>query len=120
MKTNKQFKDVGCRVKEKYTKGPRYRYELECAPDCYGDVGEFYRDSTQDYCGGGICYIASLDVGSSIYSDDPEFHNFAYTYDDVLDICEGNKDAADYALETAAGRFIETRWEEIQEILEDE
>lgn len=121
MNKQRREKDVGCLVMEGYLpQDTRYCYELGYAPDAYGDLGEFYRDSTQDYPGGGICYIASLDHGSSIYSDDLMLREFAYTYDEVLAICEGNKDAASYALETAAGYSIEIRWEEIQEALEDE
>ena len=92
----------------------RYRYELDYGSDPWGDVDLFYRDSTQDHEGGDICYIRNVE-GGVIYDDDPDFDAVAYTYDDVLRICKGYKDAADYALETAAGYGIEAIWESISE-----
>ncbi len=99
---------------------PRVYYELDYGSNCWGDVGVFYRDPTEDHPGGGVCYIRSLyEEGDVIYADDPEFWGVAYTYDDVLEICEGHKKAADYALEEAGGYGIEIVWERVSEDYED-
>lgn len=92
----------------------RCYYELDYGSNCVGDVGLFYKNWKEFHQGGLICYIATVDNGI-LYMDDPEFKKHAYTYDDVLRICKGYKDAADYALEAAAGYGIEVIWESIRE-----
>lgn len=99
---------------------PRVYYELDYGSNCWGEVDQFYRDTTEDRPGGGICYISSLDSGKVIYMDDPEFDGYAYTFDDVLEICEGHEGAARYALAAAGGYSIWTVWERISEDYEDE
>ena len=96
----------------------RFYYELDYGTNPLGDVGLFYRNLMEDRPDGGICYIRTVDNGI-LYMDDPRFREYAYTYDDVLRICEGYKDAADYALEIAAGYGIEVIWESIRENYED-
>lgn len=111
--------EVGTFIREEDDSGKvRYGYELDYGSDPWGDVDLFYRDVTQDHEGGGICYIRNVE-GGVIYDDDPDFDAVAYTYDDVLRICKGYKDAADYALETAAGYGIEVIWESITDNYED-
>lgn len=112
-------KDVGYFV----TQDGRSYYELDYGSDCYGDVGLFYRDKTQDYLGGGICYICSLDFDEHpgiIYEDDPDLSVYGYTFDDVVAICKGNPDWAKAVLERASGYTVEVLWEGSDDDEDDE
>lgn len=95
-------------------------YELDYGANCYGDVDMFYRDTEEDHPGGGICYIRSLDEGNIIYADDPELESYGYTYDEVVEICNGHSNYAEIALEMAGGYSIETMWERIEMDIEEE
>lgn len=120
MSETKIEKEVGFKcIDDSDPNNVRTYYELDYGSNCYGDVDLFYRDPTEDHPGGGICYIRTVE-GGVIYEDAPEFWGVAYTYDDVLKICEGHKNAADLALEKAGGYGIEVMWDEIEDILEDE
>lgn len=88
----------------------RFYYELDYGANCYGNVDLFYLDPTEVKRGGGICYIRTVPNGV-IYSDDPHFKEYAYTFDDCIRICKGNEDAADCALEVAGGYGMEVAWD---------
>lgn len=108
-------KDVGFMVIDDYPDGTSKIYiEEDVGSNCYGDVGYFYRDSSEDIPNGGICYVAEVE-GKVISFDDPQFKDHAYTYDDVLRICEGLVSAAKQCLEVADGCHIEFLWNDIQE-----
>ena len=87
----------------------RFYYELDYGSNCYGDVGLFYKNWVEFHPGGGICYIATVDNGV-IYADDPEFKEHAYTYDDILKICNNRPDVATWLMEDACGEHAEYLW----------
>ena len=112
--------DVGYFVTETLKDGfPLQYYELDSGSNCYGEIEEFYRDRKEDKIGGGICYIAGCDCPRQVYVNSEDFKDHAYTYDDVLEICEGNREVADFILEKACGYHIETYYEEYK-MYEDE
>lgn len=97
----------------------RFYYELDYGSNCYGDVGLFYKNWVEFHSGGGICYIATVDNGV-IYEDDPEFKQHAYTYDDIMRICNNHRDAVYMAMEDACGEHMEYLWDANYEDLYDE
>lgn len=94
----------------------RFYYELEDGLNCYRDVGFFYKDWDELHSGGGICYIASVENGV-LYEDDPEFKEHAYTYDDLLRICNNHPDAVYWAMEDSCGEHMEYLWDANYEFL---
>ena len=109
-----EAKDVGFLVTVDNGKLNETYIEEDIGLNCYGDIGYFYRDSSQDIPGGGICYAAEV-PSHTISFDDPDFNNHAYTYDDVLRVCEGVVSAAKHCLEVAGGTHIEVVWTSIEE-----
>lgn len=107
-------KDVGFLVIDDHPDGSSEVYlEEDFGVNCYGDVGCFYRDSSEDIPNGGICYAEEVNGGVLSFND-PDFNKHAYTYDDVVQLCKGIADAAKYCLEVADGCGLLSIWEAIE------
>ena len=117
MSKNKICNGVGYFVIEDLEDGlQKFYIEEDYGSNTYGDVGLFYRNTLVDNNGNpAICYMATVPDGI-ISADDPNFSDYAYRYDDVLDICKGDEVLAEFVLELAIGQSIEAIYDEVKDV----
>ena len=91
----------------------KFHIEQDFCSNTFGDVGQCYKNSKARDTGG-VYYMAEV-PGGVIDSSDPSFSDYAYSYKDILRICNEDSSIADYVFELAIGQPIEVIYEEIKE-----